>query len=71
MLGCGNFAPRAVIRRQAAAVPRQDAGGPPTRRYGQGVLRGRDEQQAAIDALLGRVRAGISGAVVLRGEPGT
>jgi DNA-binding CsgD family transcriptional regulator len=38
--------------------------------YGRGVLRGRDKQQAAIGALLERARAGVSGAVVLRGEPG-
>lgn len=34
------------------------------------MLRGRDEQQAAIEALLGQARTGVSGAVVLRGEPG-
>jgi hypothetical protein len=34
------------------------------------LLRGRGEQQAAIDALLEAARAGVSGAVVLRGEPG-
>ena len=34
------------------------------------MLQGRQIQQAAIEALLGRARAGASGALVLRGEPG-
>jgi DNA-binding NarL/FixJ family response regulator len=34
------------------------------------MLRGRGVQQAAIDALLSQARAGASGALVLRGEPG-
>jgi DNA-binding CsgD family transcriptional regulator len=34
------------------------------------MLRGREEQQAAIDELLERAREGGSGALVLRGEPG-
>ncbi|MBV9447976.1 MAG: AAA family ATPase [Streptosporangiaceae bacterium] len=34
------------------------------------MLRGREVQQAAIDALLSQARAGVSGALVLRGEPG-
>src|SRR5690349_12571591 len=34
------------------------------------MLRGREVQQAAIDALLSQARAGASGALVLRGEPG-
>ena len=34
------------------------------------MLRGREVQQAAIDALLSQASAGASGALVLRGEPG-
>jgi DNA-binding NarL/FixJ family response regulator len=34
------------------------------------MLRGREVQQAAIDALLSQASAGTSGALVLRGEPG-
>src|SRR5215467_1839987 len=34
------------------------------------MLQGRQIQQAAIDALLEQARAGASGALVLRGEPG-
>ncbi|MBM7783378.1 helix-turn-helix transcriptional regulator [Tenggerimyces flavus] len=34
------------------------------------MLRGRENEQAAIDALLDGARAGTSGALVLRGEPG-
>ncbi len=34
------------------------------------MLRGREVQQATIDALLDQVRVGASGALVLRGEPG-
>src|SRR6266702_1255022 len=39
-------------------------------RYVRVMLRGRTVQQATIDALLDQVRAGASGALVLRGEPG-
>src|SRR5437016_4495167 len=39
-------------------------------RYVQVMLRGREVQQAAINALLSQARAGASGALVLRGEPG-
>jgi len=35
------------------------------------MLRGRDRQRAAVDALLERARAGHGGALVLRGEPGS
>lgn len=34
------------------------------------MLRGRGTEQAEIEALLGSARAGVSGALVLRGEPG-
>src|SRR4051795_2661545 len=58
-----------VERSQQALEPRP-CGAPTARRSGRAQMMGRQREIEALEKLLDRVRAGASGALILRGEAG-